>query len=305
MKYSLFKRSLKYFNETVKPRVFYKKVTIVEEVLDIKQDHIRNIENNKNDNKLLDLFGHNTLMSNHQYRIMLDDKHLKTRYLEDMIIPNKALALALSEEWATQTKFINYHSMQINLLYSSGTRLKNNKELCDSEIKRLIPYLETDQLLFIENKIIDKISDYYNTNLKARIELINNFWLDNFKFRPEYHYYNRHNNDFRPLLQVENIKSININDSEKHIHDLLLQFDPYVVSLLEILCGYTKSLILSMSLLSNIIKPSDVYLLSHSEELYQMIENGEVEGHHDLLHNTVQGHIYSSKVYFKLLKYFK
>ena len=82
---------------------------------------------------------------------------------------------------------------------------------------------------------------------------------------------------------------------------VLEKVDPFVISLLEELCSLTKSFGISIGIISNKIDDTEAYLLSHCEEIYQMIKHGEVEGHHDILKSTVLAKLNSAIVYNKLL----
>jgi ATP synthase F1 complex assembly factor 2 len=230
-------------------------------------------------------------LKEHYYYILLDNKKCKTMYLDEYVIPNKFLAIALAKEWAKQKEYVNLYSMHLNFYASSGIRIAKDEGLRTEIINELSNYIETDQLCYLENKIVDFIDKEENERIHELVEKIFNFMAFNYEInlrKSESILLTHHKHEH----EHENLEKI------KHV---LNQFDPWVLAVLEQITGTTKSICVSLALLENLIIPKQAYLISHSEEYYQMKRNGEVEGHHDIANELVMGKLYSGVSFHKML----
>jgi chaperone required for assembly of F1-ATPase len=218
------------------------------------------------------------------YHILLDSKKCKSMYLDELKIPNKKLALLLAEEWAQQKDFVNLHAMQLNFFASSGIRISKEESLRNDVIKTLSDYIESDQLVFIEDKIAEYITEQEAENVHELIEKIIFYMYDNFGI------------ELRRDTSFGNIGTHNSSNKENRekFQTILKEFDPWVLAILEQLIGLTKSPSISIALLTGVINPRQAYLLSHAEEYFQMKINGEVEGHHDISNEMIMGKFYSA-----------
>ena len=63
------------------------------------------------------------------YGITLDGKIVKTMYKENLLIPSRALAVALAEEWEAQLDTIDLRSMHLNTMVGKGVRAINDETL--------------------------------------------------------------------------------------------------------------------------------------------------------------------------------
>jgi len=54
--------------------------------------------------------------------------------------------------------------------------------------------------------------------------------------------------------------------------------------------------------MTNVIDVKQAYLISFSEEIFQMNLYGEVEGYHDILEKTMKAALGSASSFFNLLK---
>ena len=225
------------------------------------------------------------------YQILLENKKCKSMYLDEFTIPNKILAMALAKEWAKQKEYVNLYAMHLNFYASSGIRIAKDEGLKTEIINELSNYIETDQICYLENKIMDFIEKEEKENIHEMVERIFNYIAFNFDI-------NLNKSDSIILThhkhQVEHENLLKI----KHA---LNQFDPWVLAVLEQITGTTKSICVSLALLENLIDPKQAYLISHSEEYYQMKKNGEVEGHHDITNELVMGKLYSGLCFHKML----
>lgn len=84
---------------------FYKKVDIIEHPLSAEHPQILP-QNAPIDFKNLSL-------SQKYYAVTLDGKVTKTMYKDDLLIPTRAMAVALAEEWESQNEFINLKSLHL------------------------------------------------------------------------------------------------------------------------------------------------------------------------------------------------
>lgn len=296
-----------HFSLTIKPKIFYKKVSIQKTNIDNSiSNHFKSGSSNpssslsiQNNNKLYEILNpQSKFLNNQAYIIHLDNKKLKTRHLDELLLPNILISLAIAEEWSQQVGFINYYSMHIYNLHSNAINILNDEYIREMTIKKISLFFNTDQFLYINSiKLIEKLDDYFKTNLQQRVVDICSYWEKRFNKTLKFHGY-EHDNFLSTTLNEKEFSSLPVND----VGFLLENTSPFVLSLFECMCGFTKSIIISFALMENVISHYEAYLLSHSEELYQMIENGEVEGHHDLLHKSVLGNLYSSKIYYDLLR---
>jgi len=110
--YCLSKKNITFVQDGVKPKVFYKKVGIKENInTSYLSTSISSINLNHSINPFL-----LSPMSQKYYSITLDDRVMKTIYLDEMKINNKYLALGIMDEWQSQKAFINYYSMHFVIL---------------------------------------------------------------------------------------------------------------------------------------------------------------------------------------------
>jgi len=236
-------------------------------------------------------FTNGSELKEYYYYILLDKKKCKSMYLDEYIIPNKYLAIALAKEWAKQKEYVNLYSMHLNFYASSGIRIANDEGLRTQTINELSNYIETDQLCYLENKIVDFISKEENENIHELVEKIFNYMAFNYEIN---------------LKKSDSIVFTHHKHGHEHenlekIKHALSHFDPWVLAVLEQITGTTKSICVSLALLENLIIPKQAYLISYSEEYYQMKKNGEVEGHHDLANELVMGKLYSGVSFHKML----
>jgi ATP synthase F1 complex assembly factor 2 len=234
-------------------------------------------------NPIEKLFVHSSPKENF-YHILLDNKKCKSMYLDELKIPNKNLALLIAEEWAQQKEVVNLHAMQLNFYASSGIRISKDDGLRNHVIKTLSDYIESDQISFLEDKIIEYITKEEGVMIHELIEKLINYMSENFGIEL------KRDNSFGGFSQDISVNKAN----RERFTTLLKEFDPWVLAVMEHLVGLTKSPSISISLLTGVINPREAYLLSHSEEYFQMKINGEVEGHHDIAIEMIMGKLFSA-----------
>jgi ATP synthase F1 complex assembly factor 2 len=281
----------KFFNTGSSPNIsipmklkkkFYKCV----ELLQLKNENFVVENKNSQKNKSSDFFNFSNPSENY-YHILLDKKKCKSMYQDEYIIPNEKLALILAEEWARQKDFVNLHSMHMNYYASSGIRISKDESLKTDVVQTLCNYIDSDQLCYFDKKIVEYIlreEGEHLENLRKKIfELIEEMFKVNYQ------------------VFDENILSITTSKSNReNFKSIIKDFDPWVLALLESLVGLTKSPGISIGLLADLITPKQAYLLSHLEEYYQMKNNGEVEGHHDISNEFILGKLHSAYCFYNL-----
>lgn len=222
------------------------------------------------------------------YQIILDNKKCKTMYLDEFKIPHQNLAYLICEEWARQKEYVNLHSMQLNLFASSGIRISKDSALRADIESTMSDYILSDQVCFIEPKIMKYIETQEKEDVQKHIDSIFAFLKENFHIE----------------LKLESSSELiifNSNNNAKNREvflNLLKTFDPWVLGIIEQLVGLTKSPSVSLGLLCGVINPKQAYLLSHHEEYYQMKLNGEVEGHHDISNEMIMSKLYSAMGFY-------
>lgn len=87
---------------------FYKKVEIMEHPL---SDEVQKLQKDEQ------VSFHNLSQSDTYWTVTLDGKSTKTMFKDTLLIPTKALAIALAEEWEMQHENINLRSLHlVNLI---------------------------------------------------------------------------------------------------------------------------------------------------------------------------------------------
>jgi ATP synthase F1 complex assembly factor 2 len=302
--FSLFKIFKKKFssNTSINPenmpqklrRKFYKNVELLEvkneKYLQNSPDDLKKNYNNEILNKFSNLFP----SSPYNYYILLDKKKCKTMYLDEYIIPQRNLALIIAEEWASQKDYINLHSMHLNLYASSAIRLDKDSEYKQNVISTISNYIESDQLCYLEKKIVDYIENEEKELLWEVVKKVENYMNDNFNIDLGIDGAN-FSNSISLFRKIEETK-----ENKEKIIKLLHICDNWMLCVLEQLVGLTKSPSISLGMLGGVITPKQAYLLSHSEEYYQMKINGEVEGHHDISYEMIMGKLHSALCFNKI-----
>ena len=118
---------------------FYKKVEVIEHPLSNQQRKL------KTDQKP-DLT--NLHVSDKYWAITLDGRVTKTLYKEDLVIPSRALAVAIAEEWDMQKEILDLKTLKLNQIISKAVRTKNDPTLVTFMKSQIQNTLENDQICF-------------------------------------------------------------------------------------------------------------------------------------------------------------
>ena len=71
-------------------------------------------------------------------------------YKDDLFIPSRALAVALAEEWESQTDVIDLRDFHMNNMLAKGVRAAHDLSLIQHMQSELQKILENDQICFLE-----------------------------------------------------------------------------------------------------------------------------------------------------------
>ena len=96
---------------------------------------------------------YNNLSKSHgpYYGIALDGRPIKTIYKDKLIIPSRALAVALCEEWEAQEERFDIKSLYMNQMIAKGIRAENDPTLAQYFREQIQVTLENDQVCFRED----------------------------------------------------------------------------------------------------------------------------------------------------------
>lgn len=78
----------------------------------------------------------------------LDGRVTKTVYKDDLLIPSRALAVALAEEWDMQRDKIDLKDLKLNHMLAKAVRASNDEVLMKYMKTTIQNTLENDQICF-------------------------------------------------------------------------------------------------------------------------------------------------------------
>ena len=78
----------------------------------------------------------------------LDGRVTKTVYKDDLLIPSRALAVALAEEWDMQGDKIDLKDLKLNHMLAKAVRASNDEVLMKYMKTTIQNTLENDQICF-------------------------------------------------------------------------------------------------------------------------------------------------------------
>ena len=92
------------------------------------------------------------------WAVTLDGRVIKTMYKDKLLLPTKALAEALAEEWASQPATLDIRKLYYNNMMAKAMRAKQDPALVINMQDEVQTTLENDQICFVEpapNSILD------------------------------------------------------------------------------------------------------------------------------------------------------
>eukprot|EP00976_Prorocentrum_cordatum_P101518 1192670-Prorocentrum_minimum.AAC.5 len=214
------------------------------------------------------------------YTVLLDGRKLKTPAKQDLILPTKALALAISAEWEWQMgNDIRPFTMPLMTLASTAIdRVPMRKDVI---IFELLKFFHTDlaccrdesgtPLAIRQAEILDPIVAFASQKLGTEINVSD------------------------ALLGAEQS-----SEATNALNKFLRGLSDYEMAALDAIGGVTKSTIISINILDGNISVEQAIAASRIEEDIQMEKWGLVEGGHDIDVADVRVRVASPSVFLQL-----
>ena len=214
------------------------------------------------------------------YTVLLDGRKLKTPAKQDLILPTKALALAISAEWEWQIgNDIRPFTMPLMTLASTAIdRVPVRREVI---IFELLKFFHTDlaccrdqsgtPLAERQAEVLDPIVEFASQRLGAKINVSD------------------------AIVGAEQS-----NEAVSALNKFLRELSDYEMAALDAIGGVTKSTIISINVLDGNIGVEEAIIASRLEEDIQMERWGLVEGGHDIDIADVRVRVASPSVFVQL-----
>lgn len=84
------------------------------------------------------------------YSVKLDDRVIKSMYKDELLIPSRALAVALAEEWESQMDYLDMRTLFLNNMIAKGIRAIYDEELLLYMQDEMIKIIQNDNVCFVE-----------------------------------------------------------------------------------------------------------------------------------------------------------
>jgi len=214
------------------------------------------------------------------YTVLLDGRKLKTPAKQDLVLPTKALALAISAEWEWQIgNDIRPFTMPLMTLASTAIdRVPVRKEVI---IFELLKFFHTDlaccrdqagtPLAKRQAEVLDPIVEFASERLGTKI------------------------NTSDAIMGAEQS-----DEAVGALNKFLRELGDYEMAALDAIGGVTKSTIISINVLDGNISVEEAIAASRLEEDIQMEKWGLVEGGHDIDIADVRVRVASPSVFLQL-----
>ena len=199
-----------------------------------------------------------------QYNLLLNNKTVKTPLGELLVFPSEGIASAVAMEWELQTEFVIPNTMPINTIMMTYIDV-DSKILKKEKLDQIRRFLQTDTIRFphldptsplvsAQQQYWSKLESYLATRGITMTKSLNGIAIP-----PE------------TDAEIEKINS-----------EILSQYDPLKLTMLEVASKYLKSGTIGIGLLDGVLTPSEAFKAAYVEEICQRQEWGEVEGDHDI-----------------------
>ena len=202
------------------------------------------------------------------WAVTLDGKVTKTMYKDNLLIPTKAMAVALAEEWESQNENINLKSLHLNNFLAKCIRAANDDNLQQYMREELYTILENDQICFRESEEAD---NQYKVGLALAQKEKTTRIFDILE------------KEFGVKLKIfHDIQVEPQHSSVSKVVPLLRTIDNYVLFSLYTVAQQSKSTAIALSfLLHNELSIREAVEIARVDENYQTQHFGKVEGAHD------------------------
>ena len=84
------------------------------------------------------------------WAVTLDDKIINTMFKDAQLLPSRALALAMAEEWEAQQDILDIKALHLNSMVAKGIRSMHDLQLITFMQNEIYKILENDQICFVE-----------------------------------------------------------------------------------------------------------------------------------------------------------
>jgi len=202
--------------------------------------------------------------SSNTFSLLLDGKAVKTPLGEKMLFDSEGVACAIATEWELQKDYIVPNTMPMNTIMMTYMDVDSKVSRGD-KLAQIGRFLQTDTIRFPDTLV--------GSDLHAQ-QLIS----------------------WQPVLDFFDSRGIRITQSmngfaippgaEDEINriksEILKEFTPLRLTVLETAAKYLKSGTVGIALLENAINPQAAFDAANVEEIVQRREWGEAEGDHDI-----------------------
>lgn len=195
------------------------------------------------------------------YNVLVDGRPVKGfESTKPLLLPTKSYALACAAEWAEQEQYINKLIMPLTDMASGSAMVAPNAIV--PRIDYLMSFYQNDNCYFRANgveekqdKLIGPVVEWFERAFDVKV----------------------------PRIVGIGHPNISPMDSAK-VRDALiaLNLNQYQIVALCVVAQFTASLLLSLSLMNNIIDLPTAIAINRAEEGHNIDTQGEVKGYHDI-----------------------
>eukprot|EP00298_Acanthocystis_sp_HF-20_P013016 c20165_g1_i1.p1 GENE.c20165_g1_i1~~c20165_g1_i1.p1 ORF type:complete len:345 (-),score=119.66 c20165_g1_i1:47-1081(-) len=215
------------------------------------------------------------------YEITLDGKAVVTPTKKKLLVPTEDIAKLIALEWAMQGHEIRHSSMLMTTLAATAIDdvEPNHVKYC----REVLKFLETDSVCVREGRHekLEKSQSKYWDPLVDFVE--KRFGL-------------------RPHVTKELVKVEQNHDLMNLFEDYLNETDIFTLAAVHSIASTAKSLIIPMALVEGKMNAREATEAALVEELYQIEENGLVEGYHDLFLAKTRAKIAGASLFLHYLR---
>lgn len=213
------------------------------------------------------------------YQITVDNKKVKTPAGKLLILPSKALAMAVSVEWNSQRETIKPESMHMTSL--SNTVIDNPKTKSHKQqMSHILEFLSSDTICFSANEPEELV----NLQRKEWQPLIDWFVMN-------YHVSIKPSNGLFMSVPDDVIQKL-----QAHLSPL----NAWSLTGIEFAVETLKSFILTMALIDNHLSVEKAVALSRLEVEFQISRWGKVEWAHDLELMETRSRVAAAALFYSL-----
>ncbi len=208
--------------------------------------------------------------SDRKYSVLRNGIPVKTPRKRDILLPNRALAEALADEWRNQGKTINPADMPLTAL--ANTALDHTATNRETILDTLISYANHDLLCYIVDKP-QELASRQHALWQPIHDWVNNTYTIQLKIT----------SGLTPIPQPP--------DSLAHLRSIAAAYHDMILTGFGVVVTATGSFLLGLCLIENHIDSQMAFTLSHLEETYhaeQWGKNPEMETRHKMIAKDIE-----------------